>query len=58
MALGSSARAIFDLVLREGLLLVGAGFVARRRGRLPAARSLESQLFGVTRQPIPSCSPA
>ena len=35
IALGSSARAIFELVLREGLLLIAGGFVlgAHRRGR-------------------------
>ena len=32
IALGSSARAIFEPVLREGSGLIGVGFVARRRG--------------------------
>jgi predicted permease len=47
IALGSSGRAIFDLVLREGLLLVGAGFLLGGAGAILLRRSLESQLFGV-----------
>jgi predicted permease len=47
MALGSSPFAIFDLVLREGLLLVGAGFVLGGVGTALLKRSLESQLFDV-----------
>ena len=48
LALGSSTRAVFDLVLREGLLLLGVGFAVGRRGRARCcAASLESQLFGV-----------
>jgi ABC-type antimicrobial peptide transport system permease subunit len=47
LALGSSPRGIFDLVLREGLLLVGAGFVLGAVGTLLLRRSLESQLFDV-----------
>ena len=47
MALGSSPRGIFDLVLREGLLLVGAGFVLGGVGTALLKRSLESQLFDV-----------
>jgi predicted permease len=48
IALGSSARAIFELVLREGLLLIGAGFAAGAIGAVALRRALESQLFGVS----------
>jgi ABC-type antimicrobial peptide transport system permease subunit len=48
LALGSSAGAIFELVLREGLLLIGAGFAAGAVGAFALRRTLESQLFGVT----------
>jgi ABC-type antimicrobial peptide transport system permease subunit len=47
MALGSSARGIFELVIREGLLLLGAGLVVGAAGAFVLRRSLESQLFGI-----------
>ena len=47
MALGSSPLAIFDLVLREGLLLVSLGFVLGGTFTALLRRSLESQLFDV-----------
>jgi predicted permease len=47
LALGSSTRAVFDLVLREGLLLLGVGFVAGGAGAFLLRSSLESQLFGI-----------
>ena len=48
IALGSSTSAIFELVLREGLLLIGLGFVAGAAGAVALRRTLESQLFGVS----------
>jgi predicted permease len=48
IALGSSGRAIFDLVLREGLILIAGGFVVGAIGALVLRKSLESQLFGVS----------
>jgi putative ABC transport system permease protein len=48
IALGSSAAAIFELVLREGLVLIAAGFALGAVGALALQRSLESQLFGVS----------
>src|SRR5207249_2866812 len=47
IALGSSSRAVFELVLREGLLLIVGGFVLGSAGAFALRRSLESQLFGV-----------
>ena len=48
IALGGSARAIFELVLREGLLLITGGFVLGAVGAVALRRSLETQLFGVS----------
>ena len=48
VALGSSATAVFRLVLREGLLLVGIGLVLGGIGSIFLRRTLESLLFGVT----------
>jgi putative ABC transport system permease protein len=47
MALGSPGRSIFHLVLREGLWLVGTGFILGGLGAWAVRGSLESQLFGV-----------
>ena len=47
VALGSTAWAVFQLVLREGLLLVAAGLAAGGIGSYLLRRTLESQLFGV-----------
>jgi predicted permease len=48
IALGSSSRAIFDLVLREGLMLIAGGFFVGAVGAIVLRKSLESQLFGVS----------
>jgi len=48
VALGSTAWAVFQLVLREGFLLVAAGLVLGGIGSFMLRRTLESQLFGVT----------
>jgi len=48
IALGGSARAIFELVLREGLFLILGGFALGGVGAVALRRSLESQLFGVS----------
>lgn len=47
LALGSSTRAVFELVMGEGVLLLGIGFLAGGVGALLLRGSLESQLFGV-----------
>lgn len=47
LALGSDASGIFRLVLGEGLLLLGAGFVIGLAGAFALRRSLETQLYGV-----------
>jgi ABC-type antimicrobial peptide transport system permease subunit len=48
VALGGSAATIFKLVLREGLVLVGAGLILGGAGSLLLGKALQSQLFGVT----------
>jgi predicted permease len=48
IALGSSARSIVELVLREGLMLIGSGFVVGAVGAFALRRTLENQLFGVS----------
>lgn len=48
MALGSSARGIFELVIGEGLVVVAAGFLLGAGGAWLLKRSLASQLFGVS----------
>jgi predicted permease len=48
LALGSSGGAVFQLVLREGMLLTAIGFALGAAGALALRRSLESQLFGIS----------
>ncbi len=47
LALGSDARAIFGLVLREGLALVVAGALLGFAGAFAVRRFIETQLYGV-----------
>jgi ABC-type antimicrobial peptide transport system permease subunit len=48
IALGSSAKGIFDLILGEGVWLVGAGFLLGAVGALLLRKTLEGQLFGIS----------
>jgi len=48
IALGSSAAAVFDLVLREGAVLIAAGVAVGAAGAMALRHTLESQLFGVS----------
>jgi putative ABC transport system permease protein len=48
VALGSTAAAVFRLVLREGLVLVGIGLVLGGSVRSSSVHTLESLLFGVS----------
>jgi predicted permease len=47
MALGSTAQRIFGMVVREGLLVLAAGFAAGLGGAFAIRRTLESQLYGI-----------
>jgi ABC-type antimicrobial peptide transport system permease subunit len=47
IAIGSSARAVFSLVFREGVVLVGSGLLAGAFGALLLRRSVDGLLFGV-----------
>jgi predicted permease len=47
VALGSTAAAVFRLVLREGLVLLAIGVVVGAIGSLLLRRTIESLLFGV-----------
>ncbi len=47
MAMGGTTKEIFQLVLNQGLLLLGIGFVVGMGGTVFLSRYLASQLFGV-----------
>lgn len=47
MALGSDARSIFTLVVREGALLLAFGFAVGLAGAFAIRRAIEGQLYGV-----------
>ena len=47
MALGSSSRAAFHLILGEGLVLIAAGFALGAAGAIAFRRTLQSELVGV-----------
>ena len=47
MAIGGTPRSIFDLVLKEGVALIGVGFVFGAGTAWVLRRSIESQLYGV-----------
>ncbi len=48
MAVGGTPRAMFDLVVREGLVLLAVGLVAGGLGLVVLRRTLEAQLYGVS----------
>jgi len=48
IALGSSTRGVFELVLREGLVLIAGGFVLGGLGAFALRKTLETQLFGIS----------
>ena len=47
IALGSTGRGIFNLVVREGLSLVTAGLVIGFAGALGLRRTLQGQIYGL-----------
>lgn len=47
MALGSHARGVFALILREGVVLLAAGFGAGLAGAFAIRRLLQRELYGV-----------
>jgi predicted permease len=48
IALGGTSGSIFQLVIREGIVLLGVGFLVGTAGAFLLRRSLESELFGVS----------
>ncbi len=47
MALGGTPRSVFDLVVKEGVVLVGVGLAVGVVGLIGVRSSLEAQLYGV-----------
>jgi predicted permease len=47
LALGSDARTIFGLIVKEGMSLMAAGLLAGLAGAFAIRRTLEAQLYGV-----------
>jgi len=47
LALGSTASGIFELVLREGLILVAVGLIVGLGGAVALRSAIESQVYGV-----------
>jgi putative ABC transport system permease protein len=47
LALGSNSRRIFQLIVSEGLWLLGVGIVTGLAGAFAIRRAMETQLFGV-----------
>jgi predicted permease len=54
LALGAEARDVFLLVVRDGMLLVGAGIIVGLAGALASGRSLASFLYGVSTTDLPT----
>ena len=47
MALGSDPGGIFVLVLREGVMVLAAGFTVGAAGAYAIRRTMEAQLYGI-----------
>ena len=54
LALGAEARDVFLLVVRDGMLPVGAGIIVGLTGALASGRSLASFLYGVSTTDLPT----
>jgi predicted permease len=54
LALGAEARGVFVLVVRDGMLLVGAGLVLGLAGGFALTRSLATFLYGVSTTDVPT----
>jgi predicted permease len=54
LALGAEARAVFLLVVRDGMLLVGGGIAIGLVAGLAGAQSLASFLYGVSTSDLPT----